>query len=205
MCVWGFSPTPVHYNYEVPLSQFRLYTELLKTNFPNLHFRRVAFWPVRELCASANGGRMSPYFRPLQLRGLPHFPFYGFTELLKVISRIITSGESHFGQKVDIYGPPTVGGIHSYSAHRDNEGGFHCPNFTDVRNFYETVISQITTSDEPHFGRGRRFRWNANSGGEFSHISARCKYEGFRSSNSTVRVTLKVIHRIATSRESRLV
>ena len=48
---------------------------------------------------SAGGGRISVRIRPMQLRGVPPPNFTALRGFLELISRIVTSDDSHFGQK----------------------------------------------------------------------------------------------------------
>ena len=57
------------------------------------------FGRKRRFCVCANGGRISARFAPPCNYEGSILQFYGFTELLKLISRIAPSDVPHFGRK----------------------------------------------------------------------------------------------------------
>ena len=94
-----FGPISPRYNYRVCAFPILGFTELLETNFPNNHFRRVTFWSKTTILRGRQRwADFIPIFGHCNYDG-PLFQFYGFTELLNLIFRIATSDKSHFGRK----------------------------------------------------------------------------------------------------------
>ena len=110
-----FVPIPDPFNYERPMSQFCDLPYFWKI------IHRVAtsdvpyFGQKRRFRAIADGVRVSARFPPFAMKRGVNFP--NFTILpyfFKLISRIATSDEAHFGQKTAMLtGAPTVGGFQS--------------------------------------------------------------------------------------------
>ena len=100
------------------------------------------------------------------------FRFPNFTSLRnfrKLIFRIATSDESHFGRKTTILRDLQRWADFSPIPPATITRGPAFSNFTALRNFFGILIYRIATSDEPHFGQERRFFVGA-SGGRISAL-----------------------------------
>ena len=126
------------------LFQFYGFTELLKRNFPNNHFRRVAFRTKRRFFASANDGRISVRFSHATITRGPDFPiFRRYGTFWKLIFLIITSDESHFGQKRQFCASANGGRISARFSPAAITMWFRFSNFTALWHFPKTNFPNL--------------------------------------------------------------
>ena len=115
-------------------------------------------------------------FRPIQLRGVLLSQFTDLRNFRKLIFRISTSDETHFGQKRQFRaianGDRISGRFPLTTITRD----FRFSNFTALRIFSKSIC-RIATSDESHLGQNDNFAKAPTVGGphpDFAHYN----YEG---------------------------
>ena len=149
----------------ISLFQFTDIRNFPETNSPNHHFRRSTFRSkttiLLELQRRAD---FCPIIAQYNYDGFSLLQFYGFTDLFwKLIPRIITSDEPHFGQKRQFCASAKGGRISARFPPTTITRAFRFSNFTALRNFLET------NSPKHHFRRvtfcqKRRFCASANGG-----------------------------------------
>ena len=116
-----------------------------ETNFPNHHFRWAAFWSkttiLRERQRWADSGPISAHYNYEAGCDCPILRLYG--TFWKLIPRIITSDESHFGQKRRFCVSANGGRISVRFPHPLQLRGDPLFQFTGLQNFPETNSPNI--------------------------------------------------------------